>query len=461
MKDEKLNPFLSVVVVSRNDNHGGDLTKRTQIFINSLFGQADKHEIPMELVFVEWNPPEDKPPVIEAFVWPQSKFCGLKIITVPLEEHKKISHSDMLPLFQMIGKNVGIRNSSGKYILVTNIDVILSDEICTFIKNNLKKEVIYRCDRWDIDKEIPITNNMNEILEYCKNHIIRIQKRGETVPVSKINNTSNPYFNNLLVIKSNKPLLWHEILFRLKCLLFDNINKSYARFIDLNNNNALTLGVILKGTINWLKLLWANFFHLKGAIIGGLSGFVLSFLFSKSFAFSSIGCFLLSTIGSTMASVCGSLLGLFFGSFVGSLFGVIIIRTRDIHLYFKCIRLHTNACGDFMLMDKDSWFKTRGYYEASMYSWHLDSLFMFLTDVLGIKCHILPLNCIIYHIEHGGGWTPETEKQLFDSLDRKNIPYFTWNDLLKINAELKRKKKKSVFYNTKDWGIYKSVITEK
>jgi len=54
-----LEPFLSVVATSRNDNHGGDIDRRMQLCLAGLAAQANRHELPVELVLVEWNPPPD------------------------------------------------------------------------------------------------------------------------------------------------------------------------------------------------------------------------------------------------------------------------------------------------------------------------------------------------------------------------------------------------------------------
>jgi len=110
-----------------------------------------------------------------------------------------------------------------------------------------------------------------------------------------------------------------------------------------------------------------------------------------------------------------------------------------------------------MLMDRKNWFKSRGYYEKPMYSWHIDSMFMFLIDAMKIKCIILPEDHIIYHIEHGGGWTPETEKQLFENLKKRNVPYFTWQDLIKIEKVIRRNFKKSIYFNRETWGIIQNL----
>src|SRR5215470_11637822 len=77
-------PYLSVVAATLNDNHGGDLTKRTQTFIDGLAVQAARHRVPVELVLVEWNPPPDRRSLAEEMRWPKSTpFYRARIITVP------------------------------------------------------------------------------------------------------------------------------------------------------------------------------------------------------------------------------------------------------------------------------------------------------------------------------------------------------------------------------------------
>jgi len=63
-------PYLSVVVTSRNDDHGGNLRRRMQVFVSALVAQCRRHQLPAELIVVEWNPPSDRPRLAEALEWP-------------------------------------------------------------------------------------------------------------------------------------------------------------------------------------------------------------------------------------------------------------------------------------------------------------------------------------------------------------------------------------------------------
>jgi hypothetical protein len=141
---------LSVVATSRNDDHGGHLLARMQLFIDGLAEQAARHGVPVEVIVVEWNPPAGRAPLAEALEWRRSNhFCPV-VITVPREVHQSLPGSDQIPLFQMIGKNAGIRRAGAPFVLATNIDILLSDELFAFLGNGLRTNTMYRSDRWDV-----------------------------------------------------------------------------------------------------------------------------------------------------------------------------------------------------------------------------------------------------------------------------------------------------------------------
>jgi hypothetical protein len=167
-----------VVVASRNDDHGGDLLQRMQLFIDGLLEQTRKFKIKCELIIVEWNPPPDKPSLFKALKWPNdSKTCIVRLIEVPPEVHNKFNHSGQLPLFQMIAKNVGIRRAKGEFILSTNIDVLFSNELMEYITSKkLQKNSYYRVDRYDVPSKIP-GRTFDEKLEFCKKNVLQILTR--------------------------------------------------------------------------------------------------------------------------------------------------------------------------------------------------------------------------------------------------------------------------------------------
>ncbi len=179
-------PFLSVVATSRNDNHGKNLLYRMQMFVDGFVAQCKKHDLHAELILVEWNPPNDTLPLAKALRYPQDKGpCSIRIIRVPPEAHRTLDHAESLPLFQMIGKNVGIRRALGKFVLATNIDILFSDQLMQFMKHQLSPDSLYRVDRLDVPEILPQTDSFDEILKFCFQNYFRINGRIGTTLIKK------------------------------------------------------------------------------------------------------------------------------------------------------------------------------------------------------------------------------------------------------------------------------------
>ncbi len=175
-------PYLSVIVAARNDDHGANFLRRVQTFANALIGQAERFALPMELILVDWNPPADRPPLLEAIRWPADPSpCRVRSIIVPPKIHCRYRHAAALPLYQMIAKNAGIRRAEGEFILATNIDILFSDALIEFLAaRRLEPGRMYRIDRHDVETDVPVDAPVKEQLEYCRTHTIRINAREGT-----------------------------------------------------------------------------------------------------------------------------------------------------------------------------------------------------------------------------------------------------------------------------------------
>lgn len=166
-------PYISFIVTSRNDNHGGDLTKRMRVFMNGLIHQCEKHRLQAEVVFVEWNPPADKARLKEVLPAPKiDSYLSVRYVIVPEELHRGFEFSERLPLFQMIAKNVGIRRAKAPFVLCTNIDLLFSDKLMEFLAaKKLQEGHYYRANRCDIPKEIDENKPMDDLLQWAENSI--------------------------------------------------------------------------------------------------------------------------------------------------------------------------------------------------------------------------------------------------------------------------------------------------
>src|ERR1043165_959308 len=125
----------SFVATSRNDDHGGDILRRTQSWVTRLADQCERHQVACELVLVDWNPPKSRASLADVLAWPAgSEWFSARVIVVPPRLHRELRCSSRLSMFQMIAKNVGIRNALGDFIIATNVDIIFSDELFQWLK---------------------------------------------------------------------------------------------------------------------------------------------------------------------------------------------------------------------------------------------------------------------------------------------------------------------------------------
>ena len=137
--------------------------------INNIIHFTNKYKIDTELIIVDWNPPQKRKLLHEILPKPnKSKYLIIKYIVVPNDIHLLYERSEEIPLFQMTGKNVGIRRANGKFILCTNIDILFTDKIMRELsKKNLDTQYFYRANRCDVPNDIDLTWSSEYQLSYC------------------------------------------------------------------------------------------------------------------------------------------------------------------------------------------------------------------------------------------------------------------------------------------------------
>lgn len=176
-----MRPYLAMVVASRNDDHGGNPLQRTEMAVRRFIWQCENHKLHGEYIVVDWNPPPDRPPLGEVFRgWNlASEFCRVRVLRVPHEIHQAIPYSAKLPLFQMWAKNVGLRRAEAKFLVATNIDVLLSDHLMARIaRAELSSKRMYRSDRFDLPNTYSEKRPYSFADSDALQAIMRINRRG-------------------------------------------------------------------------------------------------------------------------------------------------------------------------------------------------------------------------------------------------------------------------------------------
>ena len=142
---------LSVVVVGRDDGYGDDMltpyntsTPDTFCFrmkrtIENNLKLFEEKNLEVEYVVVDWSPLDEKTLDKNEFMSIALKNKNVKHVMVPPSSVKDRGWNPK-NFYEYYAKNVGIRNSDGEYVLITNPDIMLTDEIVNSIDEALKQD---------------------------------------------------------------------------------------------------------------------------------------------------------------------------------------------------------------------------------------------------------------------------------------------------------------------------------
>ena len=119
--------MLSIVVYGRNDSHGYNLHKRAAISLNCLAEMLG--DVEDELIFVDYNTPDDLPTFPEAIAdtLTARARARLRILRVRPQLHRRFQQRTHLAALEPVARNVAVRasNPANRWILSTNTDIVL------------------------------------------------------------------------------------------------------------------------------------------------------------------------------------------------------------------------------------------------------------------------------------------------------------------------------------------------
>jgi hypothetical protein len=80
-------------------------------------------------------------------------------------------------MLQFVAKNVGIRRAAGRFVLATNIDILLSAELAAALVEPFARGCLYRVDRYDVEFPFRDVHDVDEALAFCADHPLRYARR--------------------------------------------------------------------------------------------------------------------------------------------------------------------------------------------------------------------------------------------------------------------------------------------
>jgi hypothetical protein len=492
-------PYLSAVVTSRNDDHGGNLLSRMQVFTSGFIEQCKRHGLAAELIVVEWNPPPDRPSLADALRWPRDFGpCRVRLIRVAPEIHQRLRHAEALPLFQMIAKNAGIRRARGRFVLATNIDILFSDELMRFLGSGaLDPRRMYRIDRHDVMPDVPVDASVEEQLAYCGRHLLRVNTLEGTFRLEpeglwqvypqdiaekdsgiRLGRCWYPPYVDIGNPRRSRSSSYADlgITYRwanreAEIIVLPDGSASSGLVVDFEPGPRLPLppfrlevlddagDVVADATLDRRELLHIDLplhagerrrFRLRGHSEDPHYAGNPQHLTFRAFA-----CRRARGDEERQAVPQPGLRGMRALPRKPARAGERAVDTHSKPVAdLVPVQLHTNGCGDFTLLSRDKWFDLRGYPEFQWFSFHLDSVFCYAAHHGGATETVLPEPMRIYHIEHapGSGWTPEGQSKLFERLSDKNVPALDEDTVLSWALHMRRLDSPMTF-NLDAWGL--------
>jgi hypothetical protein len=174
-------PYLSVIITGRNDDYGVDFLGRISTFVLSLDHQCQRYPGKIELVVLEWNPQSHRPPLRD--VLPACENIILSVITVSSEIHDQLGTK--IPVLEMYGKNTGARHSLGQFVLITNPDIVFTQQLVDWLcSSKLDHNTFYRTDRYDFYSDGIQQQHPAEYVDFAAQHTFVAHCAHGSLPVN-------------------------------------------------------------------------------------------------------------------------------------------------------------------------------------------------------------------------------------------------------------------------------------
>ena len=452
---------------------------RMQAFLDSWVRQAQRYDLPSEIVVVEWNPPAGRGKLKDEFRWPASTSpCAVRFLEVSPELHGTIPNAPFLPLHQMIAKNAGVRRARGQFVLCTNLDIIFSAELMQFLAgHSLDPGAMYRMDRYDVAKEIPASAGVDELLAFCKANIRRVSAREGTFETNG-DNLWPVQQEDILAPDSGLRLgqgwfpveryedspIWRYAGPRAEIAFDRALAPGRHLFFDVEIGPSAR-----DGWIEW-DLLDASGAQLDSILVDGRCRLRLTLPDEAQAGRFSLrvrhgGLAMLQDVrmldlrvfsiwwdGSTGEAAPGWKLSQLDWSPGADYPGDFVGRSPYAAGMQHPLYLHTNACGDFTLLSREAWFALRGYPEFPLWPTHIDALLCYAAYHAGMPEVLLGDPLRIFHIQHQNVWTPELEADRERAAARRGVSLVGYSALMDYLHHMRRFNAPLIFTG-QDWGL--------
>jgi len=150
-------PYVSFVTWGRNDGYTPDYVRRVNRATKCLASQLDRAGVDSEIIITEWNPPPDRPLLLDVLDLPRTlSHVAIRGCVVGPEHHTHFAGAHERGIQIGEAANVAIRRARGRFIAPKASDTFFSPQTIAMIARlDLDADTLYRIDRYDVEIDDP------------------------------------------------------------------------------------------------------------------------------------------------------------------------------------------------------------------------------------------------------------------------------------------------------------------
>jgi hypothetical protein len=141
---------IEAIILGRNDDYEPGWADRLQAVLAYNRERLAGTQFEYRAVFVEWNPPPDRPLLAPELV---ARFPFVRGIVVEAAVHKSLSRARQ-PMMMNFPVNAAIRTSSADFLVITGGDILLGEKLCRRLTDGIRPGCLYRAERVNIEPDL-------------------------------------------------------------------------------------------------------------------------------------------------------------------------------------------------------------------------------------------------------------------------------------------------------------------
>jgi len=145
-------PYVSFVTFGRNDGYTPSYVRRVSRATACLAHQLERAGLDAEIIIADWNPPADRPRLIDIQSMPAAlRHVSIRGLVVEARHHNAFLGAAERGVHVGEAANVGIRRARGRFVTPKASDTFFSPQtIAGLARRDLDEDTMYRIDRHDV-----------------------------------------------------------------------------------------------------------------------------------------------------------------------------------------------------------------------------------------------------------------------------------------------------------------------